>query len=392
MDADEAQTIGRRVRQIRHARRKSLRVIAGLAGMSTTTLHRIETGERALDSRSETVALANALEIAPSELTKMPIPAPGNGGADWAVEDVRRALMAVTRNRPGGQVVTVEELRARADAIEGADYQRRGAELPNLIRDLHATMAAGKAVPSLLDLAVMLHGQTVRGWLLVMGAPLDLRWQAATLAQQAAQERDQPAALGVAAWAAVIEMVAGGAFELARAELDAVTVPTTTPESAQLAGMLALSRSLVAAADKRPEDVEAPLEFAAELAERTGQGDAYRMGFGPTNVGLWRMSAALEAQEYGRAAELAESLNPREHPSRERRATYWMDYGRALARIPGRQDDAVRAYRTAEGIFPMRVLRNPFTRDVLAELVARARRDAIGQELRGMAYRAGLPV
>jgi hypothetical protein len=40
----------------------------------------------------------------------------------------------------------------------------------------------------------------------------------------------------------------------------------------------------------------------------------------------------------------------------------------------------------------MRVLRNPFARDVIAELVAHSRRDSVGRELRGMAYRAGLPV
>ena len=34
MGEEEARTIGRRVRQIRYARRKSLRVIAELAGMS----------------------------------------------------------------------------------------------------------------------------------------------------------------------------------------------------------------------------------------------------------------------------------------------------------------------------------------------------------------------
>jgi hypothetical protein len=58
----------------------------------------------------------------------------------------------------------------------------------------------------------------------------------------------------------------------------------------------------------------------------------------------------------------------------------------------GRQDDAVRALRTAEELFPMRVLRNTFARETLAELLYRSRRDAIGMELRGMAYRAGLPV
>ncbi len=60
-------TIGRRLYQIR----KSLQVVAGLAGMSTTQLWRIEHGERALDSLSEIVALAEALQIAPSELLRL---------------------------------------------------------------------------------------------------------------------------------------------------------------------------------------------------------------------------------------------------------------------------------------------------------------------------------
>lgn len=46
---DDARMIGRRVRQIRNVRRKSLAVVAGLAGISTGHLSRIERGERALD-------------------------------------------------------------------------------------------------------------------------------------------------------------------------------------------------------------------------------------------------------------------------------------------------------------------------------------------------------
>ena len=115
MDADEARTIGRRVRQVRDARRKSLRVVAGLAGMSTTHLWRIEHGERALDL-SELVALAGALEIAPSELIRLPVPAPANGHTDSAVQAVFVALMAASRHRPDGQVLPVEVLRERVTA------------------------------------------------------------------------------------------------------------------------------------------------------------------------------------------------------------------------------------------------------------------------------------
>ncbi|MGH8574151.1 MAG: XRE family transcriptional regulator, partial [Gammaproteobacteria bacterium] len=123
-----------------------------------------------------------------------------------------------------------------------------------------------------------------------------------------------------------------------------------------------------------------------------GQGHAFRMGFGPVNVGLWRMAGALEAGDADTAVQVAEGLRPQEHPSRERRATYWMDYGRALAHVR-RRDDAVMALRRAEELFPMRVLRNPFARDTLAELRAHVPvGTAVGRELRGMAYRAGLPV
>jgi hypothetical protein len=63
-----------------------------------------------------------------------------------------------------------------------------------------------------------------------------------------------------------------------------------------------------------------------------------------------------------------------------------------LARLRGRRDDAVRALRRAEMMNPVRVRRAPFVRDTIAVLLPGARRDAVGQELRGLAYRAGLRV
>ncbi len=46
MDAEEARTIGWALWRVRDGRGKSLRVVAGLAGMSKDTLNRIERGER----------------------------------------------------------------------------------------------------------------------------------------------------------------------------------------------------------------------------------------------------------------------------------------------------------------------------------------------------------
>ena len=387
-------TIGRRLRRIRQSRKLSLAVVAGLAGISTGHLSRIERGERALDRRSVTVALADALKVSPSEITSLPIPAPADGDSDSAISAVRVALMAVGTGQPDGQVQSVAELRHRLREIDDVDYRVRGALYPALIADLHETLNQGHLSTTdhaaLLRMAVMMHARHLSSYLTNIGAPLDLRWQLRLLARESAGELNDPLFSGVVSWTTTLLIMNSGAFHLALRELDTTTVPTTTHEGRQLDGMLALSRSLIAASTNQPAEVTASLDHAADMAKRTGQGDAFKMGFGPVNVGLWRMASALESDDPDGAIRVAQGLQPTEHPSRERRATYWTDYGRALARVR-RRDDAVRALRRGEALFPLRVQRNPFARDTLAELRPHSKNDAIGRELRGMCYRAGLP-
>lgn len=390
-----AWTMGRRLREIRRARGKSREAVAGLVGISPSYLSQLESGKRALDRHCLIVALADAVGTAPPELTRLPVPAPGNGGIDAATEAVRQTLLAVGHDRPGGQILPVQTLRVRITAMMDAHGRcdapgETGTALAGLIRDLHSSITAGRDVAELLDLAVLLHAQVSVGWLRMVGAALDLRSQAAGLARRAAQDRDTPAALGLAVWGGLYVMITAGEFGLARAELDAVNVPTTSPESTQLAGMLALSRSLLAAVGSRPGDVAAAFEQATELAERTGEGNAYGMGFGPTTVGLWHMYGRLEAGDYEQAAGIGAGLHPQAHLPPLAQADYWVTYARALARARGRRGDAAVALRRAEQICPYRLPRDPFATGVIAELIARARDDAAGRELRAMAYRAGL--
>ncbi len=401
MDTDDARSIGARVRMIREARGKSLRVTAGLAGMDPMRLSRIERGLYALDSLSEIVALANALQIAPSELVRLPVPAPANGGTDSAIDALRNAVTAVSRDRPAGLVLPVEMLRERVAATLDAHYgcqsaAQVGVALPGLIRDLHTSITAGHDVAELLDLAVLLHAGATVGWLRVAGASLDLRSQASLLALRAAQERDTPTALGLATYGSVYVMATGGQFELAQAELDAVmNVPINTPESMQLAGTLALCQSFLASAASRRGDMNAPLEMAADLAARTEEGaNAYWLGFGEYAVGQWHMAAAREVGDHELVVRTAENLRPEVYADRSREADYWVNYGIALSRVRRRSsDDAVLAFRKAEKISPHHVHRDPFVREALAGLLTRSDRESpAGRVLRRMAYRAGLPV
>lgn len=395
--AEEARTIGWTLWRVRDERGKSLRVVAGLAGMSKDTLNRIERGLLS-PTVDQIHALVDALHISVSELTRLPVPAPGNGHTDSTIAAVDHALMAISHDVAHGQVLPVQALRARItamiDALCHCEREREvGAALPDLIQDLHASIAAGRDVAELLELSAWLHTQATVPWLSVSAAAVDLRGQAVMLARQAAHEHGGAVPLGLVAAAGARVALTKGAFGIAQAGLDAVTMPTSTPETMQLAGFLALRESVVAAADRRRGDVDAPLEYAAELAARTGEGNAYGLGFGPINVDLYRISGLLAVGDYEEVVRIAEGMNPEAHVNRSRQAAYWADYGQALARLRGRHDDAVMALRRTELISPHRIQRNPIIRDLLAVLLRHSRRGSpADQELRDMARRAGQPV
>ncbi len=397
MDADEARTIGWRLRRIREDRRKSLRVIAGLAGLTTSTLHRIEHGQRAV-TLSEIVALANALEIAPSELTTLPVPAPANGHTDSTTEAIRLTLDAIDTDRPDGLVLPAAALRnqvARIHAqLRACQFAEVTTDLPGLTRNLHTTLATGTDHGELLDLTVYLHVHVTRQWLVHAAAPTDLIRRIVFLARRLAQERDEITTLAVAEFAVADVLLSSGALELGRAELDSLTLPPTTAATAGLVGLVTACHAMAAALDRRSGDVDAPMDAAAHVAERfnaTGQVDSLGFKFSVVSVGGFRMWLALEAGEPDRAASIAQTVDPERHPFPVSRSIYWVNYGRALARLRGRKDDAVLALRTAEDLNPTLVRRHPMARDAIATLLPGTRSNAIGIELRRMAQRAGLP-
>ncbi len=398
MEVDDARTIGWRLWRVRDDRGKSLRVIAELAGMSKATLSRIERGERS-PTLNEILALADALQISVSELTRLPVPAPANGHTDSTTEAIGLALDAIDVGHPGGLVLPVAVLR---DQVARFHQQKRAcrfpdvaAELPGLVRDLHTTLATGVDHGELLELAVYLHVHVTRQWCFLAAAPADLLRRVVFLARRLAQERGEVTTLGMAGFAVADTLLAGGAFELGKIELDSLTLPPTTAATAGLVGVLTTSHAAAAALNGRPGDAAAAMDAAADLAGRFGElGETDPLGFefGPTNVGFRRVHLALEACEPDRAVSIAEGLHPEQNPFPANRAYYWVGYGRALARLRGRRDHAVRALGRAETINPLPVRRNPFVRDTIAVLLRHSQRDAVGRELRGMADRVGLRV
>jgi len=397
-NAETARTIGWKLQRIRDARGKPLRVIAGLAGMSTSTLHRIEHGEHAV-TLSEIVALANALQIAPSELTKLPVPAPANGHTDSTTEAVRLALDAIEIGQPGGVVLPVSALRDQVARIHAQRRACRFAEvataLPGLIRNLHTTLGTGTDHSELLELAVYLHVHVTRLWLYRVGAPDDLIRRTVFLVRRLAQERDEVTTLAVAGFSVADTLLTGGAIELGRAELDSLTLPPTSADTAGLVCLVTSTHAQAAVLTDRPSEAAELMNAATELAERfedNGETDSLGFFHALADVKTHRVWQALETGDPDHAVSIAQDIHTERHPSPSGQAHHWIFLGRALAQLRGRHDDAVHALRTAEDIFPIKVRRDPLVRDAIATLLPDAGRDAVGMELRGLAYRAGLEV
>jgi transcriptional regulator with XRE-family HTH domain len=399
VDVEDARTIGLAIWRVRDARGKSLRVVAGLAGMGKDTLQRIETGERS-PTLAELAALADALQISVSELTRLPVPAPANGHTDSATKAIGLALDEIDVDHPGGLVLSVAVLRDRVARLlqhkRTCRFPEVAAELPGLVRDVHTTLATGADYGELLELAVYLHVHVTRTWLVLAAAPDDLLRRVVFLARRLAQERGEVTTLGVAAFGVTETLLNGGAFELAKAELDSLSLPPTIAATAGLVGILTVSHAVAAALNSRPGEAATAMDAAADMASRFGElGEADPLGFefGPTLVGFRRVHLALGAGEPDRAVSIAEGLDPEQNPFPANRTYHWVGYGRALAQLRGRHDDAVRALRRAETLNPVRVRRNPFVRDTIAVLLRHSRRGSATDEvLRGMARRAGLPV
>lgn len=395
---DDERMIGRRLREVRSWRGLSLTVTAELAGLSAGYLSRIERGLRPVQRRSTLEALASALQVSPSEITGQPY-APSTE-SEAVAHSAAPALCAVLRDIELGEPLTaapraLAQLRGEVAAVNAAcaasDYGTLGDTVPDLLSDLHALTSGADSSEARRLLADTLHAAFYLAKDLGHG---DLAWMVAGHLHATAQ------AIGEPEWAALADFVRAHAtvglharergLSLAERSADALT----PDEGAvgQVYGMLHLSAALQSAVTGAADSVRAHLTEAAETAQRTGDGTFGGLHFGPRNVGVWRVALTLELGEPGRVVELARDVDVGAIPSAGRQATFYGDVGRGLATIRGRETQAVEALRRAEVLAPERTRHNPYVRETVTDLLRRARRDAGGRELRGMAYRIGLAV
>jgi transcriptional regulator with XRE-family HTH domain len=384
--------IGQRIRYWRRRRGgMSQRTLAGLAGVSQGFISQVETGVLPIDRRSTLVAIAKALQITVVDLLGQPGDPtdPNKAIAAASVPEIRVALAEVDAGdaRPSGRS---RDQVAAALAVNDAhrlvcDFASAAPALPGLLRD---------SAP---------YGPELRSEVLHATASLlrsigyrDLAWRASDMALAAAREAENLTLLGATQFMRLMCMPTEASTVIgtqARHTYEELQQRMADPGARRGYGAMHLAAALAAAQADRRADIAAHLDEAGREAATLGEPikpGGLSMSFGPTNVGLWAMSSALELGEYRRVVELAQRVHPEALPHANRQCSYWVDYGRALSHIHGREREAVAAFARAEAAAPQYVKVLPAARNAVASMIARAKQRAIADDLRRLADNLGL--
>lgn len=369
--------------------------LAGLAGMSRSSIAMIESGARSVDSLAKFTAIARALQVSVADLRGQPGDPtdPRKAEAVAHIPAIRAALIAIregdrtkpARDRDRTTSALDDVMRMRCDR---SDYAGMAHHLPALLADA----AAHQGV--LLARAGYEVSDCVRN----LGY-VDLADTAATLAVNAALDAEDPAWFGATRFMSALAMTSEAAPTAARSTDRAIAdlQPRAGDRDVrQMLGQLHLSAGMAYAVEGRTDDAEAHMQAAADEAATLGDPDDgigfNAMSFGPSNVALWRMAMSFERGEPGRALELARGVDLGKLKCRTRHFRYWLDVGRAHAGSRRGDAEAEEALANAEQLAPTMFGINPIARDTVASMVTRAHRSAVPQGLRVLALRVGVDV
>lgn len=404
---DETDTIGARLRFLRRWRGMTQVQLAGLAGMSSGAISMIENGQLPLDRRSRISALAAALRISETDLIGM---APHMGadpqqsGPHGFIPALRTALLTNSLGRPAvDRARPAAELDAEASELarlfRRCDLLAVGQRMPALLDELHFAASADqgeqerKAGLGALTEACVTAAFTAKS----LGYP-DLAHIAALRAEDVAKLLGDPVAQGKAAFlrfhTAPRELPAWDRSRAMAEQAAAALEPHAgTVQGTCVLGVLTLSAALASAVLQDGPAADHWLSEAAGMARRVPDDmDANWQSFGATNVAVWRSALAVErGEDGGEILRLAGAVDERKLTAGSRRADFLADIGCGLARDTRTRPQAMQWLRRAEDAGPQRVRNSPAARDAVAFLLQRARSDAGGRELRGMAARMGVP-
>lgn len=373
----------------------SQQVFADAIGKSKSWVDKIERGVRRLDKFSVLNTIADALTIDTQQLmghdSQRRIDT--NYIDQVEVGNIRAALERYERlgkylGAAPIEPVPLPELRKSVAhawrAYENANYPSLARELVDLLKA--APVAEESAAIEQRSEAAALSAQVyqIASTVLRKLGESQLAWLAGDRAISAAQRCDDPLLIGIATTRVANALRSMGRSEAALdlnvqvahgmlAELGSRA--RSDPAAMSVYGSLLLQGAMAAALSGDAATTKDLLRSASRAADRVGlHANHYWTSFGPVNVQLHSVAAAVELGEGREALHLHNRINPDELLTLvpERRAHHFLDVARACAQL-GDLDRAGRALVVAERAAPSEIRCRPVAHDLITDVLRRSK-------------------
>ena len=401
------ESIGDRIAVQRRRRGLSQSQLAGLVGMSTDYIGKIERGDRMVDRLSTLIPIAEVLQVPVSELTGEPPPLARDPAEQHAVvQAVRLALtghhfLDVMLKPPGSDGIGTGDLpRLRESArtawqlTHGSDYDGLAKLLPDLLYECERAARLCRTEQQAEGFETLAIAYQAAAAAMAQVGETDVAWVAADRSVFAAERAADPLLAAAGDFRLGHAFLAGGkvdqAERAASVAADALghRLNQDGHEVLSLFGGLQLIIAIAAARRNDAVAAEGALSRATDAAERLGRDEnEFDTEFGPTNVSLHRVSVAVELGKSGAALQLARDVDPRQL-SPERRGRYWIDVARAYAQR-GDVANALSTLLDADAVTPELVHHHIIVRETVIHLMRRGHA-RVEPELVGLAKRMGV--
>jgi len=371
---------GTRIREQRRLARLSQQALANRLPYSLSLLSQVECGARPA-SADFTAAVARALRIDVTVLTGQPYVTQLHQDrlADL-VRPIREALDLYDLGPdPAVAARTANELIAAAGVLCGqvraTHLHAAATALPDVITEL--TTLAWRTPATSLWQALASTYRTAHDISVKLGY-YDLSAVALDRMDWAAQRASDPCLSAVRQYMRALVYFREGEYSIGRRLIGSghgiLGQAGETREALAVAGQLHLGASVIAARADDAAAVDTHIAEASGYAERVGDAsDVHWLSFGPTNVAMHRMSAAVEMRRYDDALKQAKRIKPPAAMATSRRAHFLIDRARSEMEL-GKTEAALGSLVAARRAAPEQTRYHPGARETIRGLVHLSRR------------------
>ncbi|MFF0597938.1 helix-turn-helix domain-containing protein [Streptomyces antibioticus] len=370
---------GARIAHARKIRRLTQRELSDLSHVSYSTLTKVEQGVMPA-SPSVIGALARALSVQVAELNGQPyLDELRADQLDGLINPIREALNVYDLGvDPELAPRPVAELEAEADElcamVRATQIKQVAAALPSLI--LEATTVA-HATPADRNWQLLAGVyRTAYDVTTKLGYP-DLCTVALDRMDWAAQRASDPVLSGMRQYLRALAYLRASDYKTGKR---LVSLGMSTLQQAEpgrvldvVTGQLHLGAAVLAGRDKDQDTAEGHLGEAARIAKRTGPAEkVHWLSFGPTNVGVHRVSVLAELDLYPEAVQQADEISIPDGWPPSRLAHHHAEVARAQM-WAGQVDGAFKNLVAARKLAPQQTRYHPTVRETYCGLEAAKR-------------------